>query len=151
MFLLRDRITKRDLAILKIFSPIILIVFLSVVAYHELKPPRYTPVKFGSEINMKVLKMRHYKGQVILNDSIVLPYNCPEVVLLNKKAPYNYKPDSKRKFKMGANYKPPFRILKEKNTEIFTIVDWGDTSYIKLNGAKDTLTHIDLFRKLFKK
>jgi hypothetical protein len=80
-------------------------------------------VKFGSEINMKVLKMRHYKGQVILNDSIVLPYNCPEVVLLNKKAPYNYKPDSKRKFKMGANYKPPFQILKEKNTEIFTIVD----------------------------
>lgn len=149
MTFLSRKITAFELKILKFFVPIIFSIFLGLGAYSMLRPSRYLPLKFGSEIDMTVIKLGHYKGQVILNDSIILFYNCPEVILMNHKAPYRYKLENVRKFKIGANDLPPFRILKEKNTEIFMVIDLGDTTYHKLNGAKDTLTLVRRIQNLF--
>lgn len=140
-------ITSKELKVLKIMVALVLLLFISLVGYSMLKPSPYTHLKYQSEIDMKVIKMTHYKGMVILNDSIIVSYNCPEIVLENQTISNTYRLDTIRKFKIGANFRPPFQIIKPKNSEILCTIDGWDTAYFRLNDAKQPLSLIQLIRK----
>ncbi|WP_340199540.1 hypothetical protein [Ascidiimonas sp. W6] len=143
----RRSITSWELRILKTVIPLMLLLFIGLMGYSMLKPSPYIRLTYSSEVTMKVIKMTHYKGTVILNDSIVIPYNCPEIVLENQKVPNSYRLDTIRKFKIGANFRPPFQIIKPKDSEMLCTIDGWDTAYFRLNGAKEPLNWLQLLRK----
>lgn len=74
----------------------------------------------SDSIDLYVDKIKKYKGVLILQDSVALSQNCP----LIKNIEYNNS-------KTLVDFEEPYRIIKQRNSNVIQMIRLNDTLYFK--------------------
>lgn len=113
-----------------VFGIFSIFVFISVLNSED------KSLKFEQSINLRINKVKRYRGVVMLNDSIVLSENTPAIMNISRMEVF-------RKYKELNIKKPqitfdkittPFVIKKKANSDTIQVIQYRDTIYFNLIG-----------------
>lgn len=96
--------------------------FLLVVAYSRFNSVDKT-LKFSHEVNLEVIKIKRYRGVMLLNDSIAVFENSPRINIDTSE--FNY-------YKRFKDLTKPFRLIKAKDNNSILVIKDSDSLYYKL-------------------
>lgn len=129
---INPRQTKNFAILLVAFSAI----FWTIIVYY-LNTDKYKNLRFEDSIDFEITGIEKYKGELIMNDSIVISGMTPLIKEKSKieklRSLKKVNPEGYANFEMKlSQVTSPYRITKEANTDLIVIYHYSDTLCFRL-------------------
>lgn len=128
-------ISKSEKIFLFVAAAIVFGIF-SIFVFISILNSEDKSLKFEQSINLRINKVKRYRGVVMLNDSIVLSENTPAIMNISRMEVFSkYKELNIKKPQITFDkITTPFVIKKKANSDTIQVIQYRDTIYFNLIG-----------------